>query len=473
MGEQMAPYSKTPKVQVDGMGMYAAIRIPSPATGEQDPAYTKEELLSLLQQAGVSYGILQDEVAALSENPVFDRDVIIARGEEAKQGENGHYEYHFSQEFSNKPTIRPDGSADFLTIKVIEVVHEGDLIASYHPAIPGEPGTTVKNTQISPAQVRDMPPLGGRGFHRGEDNCSYYADMDGKIVLQGNRILISPVYEIERDADMAVGNIDFKGDVVIHGGVKHGIQIHATGSITVDGLVEHCEMKAGKDIFLLSGVKGGERTQIQAGGAITAEFIEYAMVICKGELRADVLFNCLVNCESRIIATSGKRSAIIGGQVTAVEGIIALMVGNKFGTVTNLTVGMDVDRIREMTERKDKIAVLENNINKIKKGIEAFDALEQKNGKSYKDDPRRMQLLRVKIRDEAALAQEQIRMEELQEMYVRGKRATIKVYKTVNAGVTVRMMGQKVRLSDYQEKVEFVKTETGIRMEVLDEPIPD
>ena len=297
--------------------------------------------------------------------------------------------------------------------------------------------------------------------------------MDGKITMQGNRILISPIYEIDQDADMNVGNIDFKGDVVIHGGVKHGIHIHATGSITIDGLVEHCDIRAGKDIFLLSGVKGAEKTTIHAEGAITAEFIEYAMVSCKKDLRVDVLFNCLVNCEGKIIATSGKRSAIIGGSITAVQGLSALSLGNKFGTVTRIVVGVDEERLKETAQLTEKIGALESNIAKIKKGVEDFDALAEKKGISNRDDPRRMQLLRVKIRDEALVAQDRTRLEELREMIAAGRRATVKVYDTVYAGVRIKMLEQNVQMSDYQKKVEFVKTDTGIRMEPLDEPIPD
>ncbi len=93
---------------------------------------------------------------------------------------------------------------------MIEVVHEGDLIATYHPAVMGMPGMNVRGKEIEPRMMRDMPPIGGRGFHRSDDNLYYYADMDGKIVLKNNRINISPVYEIDQDADMSIGNIDFK-----------------------------------------------------------------------------------------------------------------------------------------------------------------------------------------------------------------------------------------------------------------------
>ena len=84
-----------------------------------------------------------------------------------------------------------------------------------------------------------------------------------------------------------------------------------------------------------------------------------------------------------------------------------------------------------------------------------------------------MQLLRVKIRDEAVVAEDHVRREELNEIVNRGKDATVKVYDTVYAGVTVKIMDQYAQMSDFQKRVEFSKTLTGIHMEVLDEPIPE
>ncbi len=473
METKSKPYSKIPKITIDESGTIAKLRIYSPSADEEIPKFTKAGLQNFLMQAGVVYGINEQILSALADDPEYDHDVIVAQGEFPVQGANGYMEYHFSQDFSKKPKIREDGSADFKSIKVIEVVHEGDLIATYHPAIPGVAGCSVKGQIIEPAQVRDMPPLGGRGFHRDEDGVSYYADTDGKIVLQGTRVLISPVYEISQDADMSTGNIDFKGDVIIHGGVKNDIYIHATGSVTVDGLVESCEISAGKDIFLLSGVKGGEKTVIHAGGSITAEFIEYAFVSCKGNLQADVLFNCVVDCESQVITTSGKRSSIIGGTVTAVRGLATLSLGNRSGTATKVAVGVDEERMREMLKIRDNIEAVEENIAKIKKGVEDFDAISEKKGISNKGDPRRMQLLRVKIQDEAVVAHDRMRLEELENLLEGSKKATVKVYDKVYSDVEVKISGHHVHTSDYQKQVEFVRTETGIRMEPLLEPIPD
>ncbi|MCR5143808.1 MAG: FapA family protein [Lachnospiraceae bacterium] len=472
-GFELKPYSKNPIVHVDPKGMFANMKIPAPSADEKKPDFSVADLELALTRAGVSYGIDSGMVNALAESPMYDTDVIVAVGKPPVEGENGYYEYFFSQDFTKKPKIRPDGSADFLSIKLIEVVHEGDLLATYHPAVFGENGISVRGAEIKAKMVRDLQPLAGKGFHRDDNDVDYYADMDGKIILTNNRINISPIYEIDQDADMTVGNIEFKGDVIIHGGVKHGVTINASGTVTIDGLVENCHISAGKNLFLLSGVKGGEKTFLHSDGGITAEFIEYAHVTCKDDLRADVLFNCIVECDGRVVATAGKHSAIIGGSINAVEGVSTLVLGNKFGTVTKVTVGIDDERMKEMASVLDKIRNLEDNIAKIKKGIDDFDKIASERNPDYKNDPRRMQLLRVKIRDEAVVSKDRIRLEELQELVERGRRATVKVYDTVYAGISVRKNESMVTMSDYQKHVEFVKTETGIRLEVLEEPIPE
>ena len=54
-----------------------------------------------------------------------------------------------------------------------------------------------------------------------------------------------------------------------------------------------------------------------------------------------------------------------------------------------------------------------------------------------------------------------------------GRKATVRVYDTVYAGVTVRLMDQYAQMTDFQKCIEFVKTMTGIRMEPLLDPVPE
>lgn len=84
-----------------------------------------------------------------------------------------------------------------------------------------------------------------------------------------------------------------------------------------------------------------------------------------------------------------------------------------------------------------------------------------------------MQLLRIRIRDEAVVAEARVRFDELKALMEAGRGATVRAYDAVYSGVTVRIMDQYAQLTDFQKRVEFVKTMTGIRMDPLLDPVPD
>ena len=102
---------------------------------------------------------------------------------------------------------------------------------------------------IAAKKGKGLPPLVGRGFDKSVDGLTYTAAIDGKIERHKNRIIILPILEINGDVDVGTGNIDFVGDVVIHGSVKTGARIRAAKSITIDGVCEGCVLEAGNDRF--------------------------------------------------------------------------------------------------------------------------------------------------------------------------------------------------------------------------------
>ncbi len=456
-----------PKIHISTDGLEATITFPMPEAGQDRPTYTARLLMLYLKEAGVVFGIDQTQLSHLADNPVYSRPVVIASGSPATEGQPGFFTYYFDLNFVKKPSIRPDGSADYMNIKTIETVHKDDVIATYTPAVQGSRGMSVRGTTIEPRPVRDLPPLHGRGFDRSRDDLTYTAITDGKIEMSGNRILISPVHEVTGDVDITTGNIDFNGDVIVHGGVHDGATIRAAGNVTIDGLVENCEISAGKELYLLAGVKGGEKANISSKGNMTVQFIEYASVTCGGDITADYIFQSDVICDGKI-DLGGKKSAIIGGYVAAVRGIDVNYIGNDFGTVTKVASGVSQDRMEQLDTLQRKIEAIEDNITKIKNGIEDFEDQSRLHGIDYSEDPRRLQLLRVKIRDEAIVVEEKAHLQRMQEVLKHGDKSTIRVFQKVYPGVDISMDDHRASVSDEQEHVEFIKTLTGIRMERLE-----
>ena len=427
------------------------------------PKFTAAQLLGFLNNANVTFGIDQDMLVKLSNNPVYGRPVKVAEGTAQQQGTPGYFEYHFDTTVNRKPTIRPDGTADYMSIKTIETIQEGDVIATYHPAVQGSRGMSVRGQILEPKPVRDLPPLIGRGFDRSSDNLTYTAKITGKIEVNQGKINISPVHEVKGDVGIETGNIKFNGDVIVHGGVHDGAVIDAAGNVVIHGLIEDCDIRAGKDLFLLSGVKGNEKTIIDCRGSVTAQFVEYAIITCGGDISADYFFKSKVSCDGHI-ELNGNNASIIGGYVSAVQGIEVNDIGNSFGTNTNVAVGVDVELAAEYEILAKKIQAISSNVLKIKKGIEEFDKLGEERGINYKEDPRRMQLLRVRIRDEAVVLEETKKLNRLREVIKSGQGATIKVFRRIYPGSSISIDDHHVSILDIHERVEIEKSEEGVKL---------
>ena len=237
--------------------------------------------------------------------PVSYEKGFVISGLENFDGKDGYYDYNFNCNFDKKPLMRPDGTVDYWSVKSIESVVQDQVIAEYHPCVEGMDGKTVTGKPIPAKRGREQLPLKGKGFERKDDN-TYVALMSGKIETQNDRVVILPVHELSGNADLSSGNIDFHGDVVIHGSVESGVIVKASGTITVDGIVEACTLEAGKDIILRSGMLGGNKASVKTKGSITAKFFEFTRIECAGDIRADVLMDCQVQCFGKIIM-NGKR----------------------------------------------------------------------------------------------------------------------------------------------------------------------
>ncbi len=446
-----------PEVRISNDKMKAYLYLPSPDFDED--GYSMDDIIDILQSNGISFGIKEDKVQDIIERQIYNQEILVAEGQTPEDGIDGYYDYKFDMNFSKKPKVRPDGSVDYWSIKMVEIVTEGQVIAEYHKAIQGKDGMDLKGKTILAKRGRDLVPLRGKGFARSEDGNTYTSQIDGKIDMNGDRIVILPVYEVNGDADLSVGNIDFRGDVIIHGSICSGLVIKATGSVTVDGIVEGASIEAGKDIVLRSGVMGASRANINSKGNISAKFFEYTRVHANGTIRADVFLNCQVSCGESIIL-NGKKASIIGGEVGAIQSIEADILGSEGEVKTNVKIGNDLAVRRRIGILQNKIEVEKANLAKIEEGLKILQDL--------KNDPRRTDLLRVKIRDTALLAGDTAELEKLEDQVRRAKGGTIRVNSSVYPGVCVEIDELRVKVKEKQRRLEFVRDRDNIVMRALE-----
>jgi Predicted polymerase, most proteins contain PALM domain, HD hydrolase domain and Zn-ribbon domain len=66
-------------------------------------------------------------------------------------------------------------------MSVIQSVSPGDILAIYHPAVPGSSGLDVRNRELRCKPAKELPPIKGSGFEVSFDGNTYKATMEGRV----------------------------------------------------------------------------------------------------------------------------------------------------------------------------------------------------------------------------------------------------------------------------------------------------
>lgn len=457
--------AKTPQIRVSPDNMEAFLTLPVPDEGQ---IYSLSDVLGALQQKNVTTGIDEEQINRLIENKTYSIERRVAVGVQPTEGRDGYYEYLFPRNFSRAPRIMPDGSCDYYSVNLIATAAEGDLIAKYHPCVTGSDGYNVKGAVLTPKRVRDLPPLLGKGFIRSDAGDEYFAAISGKIEIVSDRITISPLYEISGDIGVATGDIIFNGDVIIHGMVQTGMNISATGTITIDGIVENAYINAGKDIVLKSGLMGNSEAVIKTKGNLFAKFVEYATLDIGGSINAEVLLNCDVVCGEKVII-SGNLGSIVGGSIKAIGGVEANNIGNETETKCVVAVGAEVEIYRRVKILEHKIETMDKNMQLIDSQIAEIEAKEAQRSviEKPKPNPRKVSLLRMKIKENASIQGDRLELETLTDIVSRSQYAMVVVNGMVYPGVTIKIDDLVLEVKDPHKSINFVKHGESIRMEEI------
>ena len=344
-------------MRVDKDAMAAWLYLTPPEEGQ---FYTKSDLETFLERRGVVKGFHSSNLSAMIKKKVYNREILVAKGQLNIDGTDGYFEYLFTPEEYVAPKIREDGSVDYTNMSALHNVHKGDKVAVYHHAVQGTNGYTVYGGEIKAKGAKDLPPIRGKGISR--ENDEYFALSDGKIEAKKGKIDIQSVHEIFGDVDLIIGKIEFFGDVIINGNVESGVVIRAGRNIEVHGTTGCATLFAGGDVILSRGIQGGGK--ISARGNVFADFIENTSVEAGGSVQSNTILNAQIYAKEKVV-TTGKKGCIIGGYVHGLRGIEARTVGSDVEVRTILHCGYEseayeklIDIIKQETETKEILAEL-------------------------------------------------------------------------------------------------------------------
>lgn len=334
------------------------------------PCNTKE-IMSDLANMKIKYGILNDEINKLVFEGRYFEKVEIARGREAIQGYDAEITYKFNTQIDTKPQMKEDGTVDYHSLELINVVHEGDVLAVLKPEYPGENGMDVMGAVLRPNKVYKKKFRYNDKVRISQDGLSIISTTNGHVTLVDDKVFVQTEFVIESDVGNATGDIKFDGDVHVKGSVLAGFKINATGNVIVDKVVEGAEIVAGGDIVLARGMQGMNKGILRAGRNIVAIFLESVTANAVESVKTDSILHSKVTCGGEI-EISGRNGYVIGGMIRAGKRITAKTIGSEMGTNTVLGVGADPEVAAKVEELRKSIIETNQNKQKVMKLLEAL-----------------------------------------------------------------------------------------------------
>ncbi len=231
------------------------------STGEIPPQPVSfAQVIERLHNKGVIYGINPEAIRQALDDQTKEIRVVVASGLMPRPAVDAEIVYKFPMDDQPYLQINPYGKG------IITSVSIGEILATKKPAVAGVEGMDVTGQPVSPRPPKDEPIWIKKGIKLIKDGLTAVAIVDGRPVLEGQRrryLSVLPVHVVNGDVNMEIGNITFKGDIVVTGGVLDGFKIEAGGNIEVYGDVHWSELFANGNIIVHKKVI---TSNIQAGG---------------------------------------------------------------------------------------------------------------------------------------------------------------------------------------------------------------
>jgi uncharacterized protein (DUF342 family) len=423
---------------------------------------SSEEIIRDLGHKNIKFGIDEKIIEEYVKNPLYMTKIIIAKGIKPIQGHDARIEYKFNTDKKAKPQLNDDGTVDFHKLNNINHISVGDVLAVRYPEDNGKSGKDVHGNEVKPAKVNRINLRYGNNIKISEDGNTLTSMVDGHVTLDGDRVSVSNVYEVQADVDTSTGDIEYNGSVNIKGNVRTGFKIRAKGDVEISGVVEGALIIADGDVILHRGIQGMGRCQIIANGNLVSRFIESAVVAVNGYIETDTILHSKIAAKGDIFVR-GKNGNIIGGNVRSTSLIEATCIGSPMGTTTCVEVGSDPEILDKVNNLKKDIAEKNKEKTEITQNIMLLkNKLER--GRLEKE---KIPLLKINATKALALEGEITKLTEEYEkncaLLSEDKNARINIIKTIYQGCKVTISGDYILIHESLARCSYRKENSEIK----------
>lgn len=434
--EKLKEY-ENPRIHVtiseDEMKAYVTI-IP----GFEKEVPTVEELMKVLTDSGVVYGIKKDVLEKIVEEKLTYQQILVAEGVEPTPPVDAMINYRFNT------------SKDFTSFDEFQSCCEGQVLAEKVPPKDGEPGKTVTGKELPRRKGKDFDLRKYAGENTKVVDNKIIATIEGQPCVDDNGVVhVRDVLVIgERDLEKSQ-KINFPGTIIITCNLDGAFKITAGKDLRVNGLVSgSVRIKAGGDVYIKGGFFGRGKGAIVADGSVTVQFVTEGLVIAQKDVNVqDYIMNSDV-IAGRSVKVTGE-GLIAGGNVKAVELIEAKSIGNEYGLATNVEVGIDFEYETTKAEITHRVKLLLDELNDVSGYIVKLrTAFEKISGATIKKDQLKSLIVQLEARREeiiSEISKLRQKLKVLKHVSVQGvlkMNPRIIIKETCFAGVTINILGE-------------------------------
>lgn len=321
-------------------------------TFEATKGIVREEILQLLSEHNVVYGILYD---VLNKELKPQKDIVIAKGILPKAGVDSKIVYLEMPEM--KPAINRDGSTNYYDMSLFKYIRKGDWLGEKTLTKPSEQGMNIKG-EILPGKAGKDKDLrfdqdSVESIEK-ENKIVLIAKFDGALETKKGKIGVVNHLVIKGNIGPETGNIDFEGFITIHGTIEDGFSVTAGNDISIlgemgMGAIDKIYSKYG-NIYIKGGISGKGKSVVEAGKSVFVKYVNACTIKAKDSIQ--IGFYAL---DSQLVGDSilvqAKNGRTIGGTIKAKTKVSLRMVGNVYEKETYINVeGFDRRLIKKQLD---------------------------------------------------------------------------------------------------------------------------
>ena len=275
----------------------------------------------------VAYGALREQ---LLQNDFSCGEIVIAQGRAPTPSQDASFEPAFQYGIQAGHT-RGDGTVDYHDRDLLKAVSLGMIVGVMHPAIQGTPGLRVDGTSEPVAKPKQEVLRLLDGVEKQADG-TVRATRDGVILYKpGQSIGVVGQMVHQGPVDLHSGNLNMMGSLVVKGDILRPFSVTATGDLDISGSVQASNVRAGGNLRVHAGIRGGVGCLVCADGDLVAKHAESATLVAGGRVTIQHSVNSQV--AARDIHIQGHMR---GGAAVAERHISVAEVGSENGVITLL-----------------------------------------------------------------------------------------------------------------------------------------